>query len=334
MGIEQWLALDRDLGEWYGRSIKRMLASGRPRRETPHAIACHGQTVAHFPAHGLTLQLGNPSRIARWTGLTVVSSFREGDLAARGQGAPLVPVFHRLLAASLAPGRTGGRGLSIHNVGGVSNLTYIDRKGGVLAFDTGPGNFWIDEAARMATRGLARMDRDGRLARSGRADAKAVAGILRHPYFRAAAPKSTGRDQFPFELLRDATRARGADLVATATAITVESMALAYERFILAAGHPLRAVHLCGGGARNPMVVEGLRARLPGARVAPIDESGFDGQLIEAQAFAYCGYLALCGKPLGGPWTGAEGYGPPAHVIPGENWAEARSRLPGNRSRN
>jgi anhydro-N-acetylmuramic acid kinase len=316
--LRELLELDRDLGDWYGASIRTLVA--RRRGDRPDVISLHGQTVAHFPAaraRGTTLQLGAAARVARATGLTVVSSFRDGDLAAGGEGAPLVPHFHAMLAGSLGSGKGG---VAIHNIGGISNLTYVGPGDRLLAFDTGPGNIWIDEAAVRVTRGRQRFDRDGRLAASAEPDLAAVARLLRHPFFRKAPPKSTGRDDFPFRLLERAHRGRGPSLVATATRLTVESIAHAYEAAILERGLPLRAVYLCGGGARNRHLVETLRARLPRVRLEPLSGRGLDPQLIEAQAFALFGYLSLQGRPLGGPWTGARGFGPPGQVTPGENW--------------
>ena len=321
--IREWLGLHRDLGRWYANSIRRIIAKHSVR---PHLIANHGQTVAHYPVEGLTLQLGDPSLIAQATGISVVCSFREGDIAAQGQGAPLVPRFHGLSARKLgAP----GRGISIHNLGGISNLSYFGGKknGDVLAFDTGPGNIWIDAAAALSTRGRLKMDAGGKLARSGTIDEKAVRAILRHPYFSKHAPKSTGRNEFTFELLRSKTRAKGADLVAAATAVTIESIARSYENAILRKRLPLDAIYFCGGGAKNPAILEGVAERLPTVQVRSLEEAGFDPQLVEAQAFAYYGCLALLGLPLGGTWTGARGFGPPAHLIPAENWFEAVSRI-------
>jgi anhydro-N-acetylmuramic acid kinase len=330
-GTREWLALHRDLGQWYGQALKKIIA--RHHASRPHLIANHGQTLAHFPGDGLTLQLGDPSLIARATGISTAAFFREGDLAAGGQGAPLVPRFHALIARDLGWPR---RSIAIHNLGGISNLTYLGPGGRMLAFDTGPGNLWIDAAASIATRGRLGMDRGGRIAREGEADAKAVRATLAHPYFAKAAPKSTGRDDFPLELLLSRTRARGADLVATATTVTIESVARAYEALIIGKRLPLDAIYFCGGGAKNPTLLDGVRARLPGVDIHALGSSGagraYDPQLVEAQAFAHSGCLALLGEPIGGSWTGARGFGPPAHLIPGENWPEAMSRLRGTRS--
>lgn len=331
LDTHEWLRLHHDLGLWYAKALKKILSRRSP---SPHLIANHGQTLAHFPNEGLTLQLGDPSLIARETGLSVACAFREGDLAAGGQGAPLVPRFHALLGLALGWPK---RHIAIHNLGGMSNLTYLGTQGRVLAFDTGPGNAWIDAAAAKATRGRMTMDRGGKLARAGSVDLRAVSAVLNHPYFSKHAPKSTGRDEFPFKMLLEHTRARGADLVATATAVTIESVARAYEREVLFRRLPLEEVHFCGGGAKNPALIEGIRARLSSVDVHAFGVSGKgrsrDPQQIEAQAFAYLGCLALLGAPIGGPWTGARGFAPPAHLIPGANWIEVITKLRGTRSR-
>ena len=331
-GIQNWLELNRDLGLWYAVSLKKLITKfGVDAAMKPQVIANHGQTIAHLPSARLTLQLGDPTLIAAATGLTVASCFREGDMAAGGQGAPLVPLFHRLLAHALGEASLG---VAIHNIGGISNLTYIGPNGDILAFDTGPGGLWIDSAAELATQGRLKMDKGGRLAAKGRIDEDAVIRVLRHHYFKKAAPKSTSRDEFPFELLRSHTQAKGADLVATATAVTVESLAQAYEKTVLSKGRPLNAIYFCGGGANNPILMGWLQDRLGKVEVRRLTDAGFDGQLVEAQAFAFFGYLALMGSPLGGSWTGAKSFGPPAHIIPGENWAELLPTLHEIQSRN
>lgn len=321
--ISQWLSLHAELGNWYGSVLKKLILR---HRQKPDVIANHGQTVAHFPLMGKrssTLQLGEPTRIAYTTGLTVLSRFREGDLAAGGQGAPLVPRFHQLLADELG---SKEEGISIHNLGGISNLTYLGPKTGqkrpILAFDTGPGNIWIDGATEKVTQGKQKLDRHGRLANQGRIDHTCVNELLKHPYFKKKLPKSTGRDDFPISLFLSQARAQGADLVATATAITVESIGRAYEDFVLKKGLPLSKIYLCGGGAKNPTLVRWLQARINGIQVLDLTHSGLDPQFIEAQAFAYFGYLSLLGLPLGGAWTGAKGFGPGGQLTPGQNWAK------------
>jgi anhydro-N-acetylmuramic acid kinase len=317
LSLREFGELHRDVGIWIAGTLNKMLRGGTQ----PDAIACHGQTVAHFPQTrklGFTLQLGDPARIAEATGLTVISNFRDGDMAAGGEGAPLAPRFHQMIAS----GRTG---IAIHNLGGISNLTYLGPNGLILAFDTGPANLWIDAATELVTG--SKFDRGGALARKHEPDATAVQRILRDAFFRRRPPKSTGRDDFPFSKLLKATRARNGALVATATAITVESIARAYEDFILKKKLPLWEIYVSGGGARNSFLMESLRARFPSIRIGTLDELGIDARYLEANAFGYFGYLALKGHALGGSWTGVNGWAPPAHIIPGRNWPKIVQRL-------
>jgi anhydro-N-acetylmuramic acid kinase len=305
LSLRHFGELHRDLGIWITRILEKTLTTN-----SADVIACHGQTVAHFPAAkklGFTLQLGDPSRIAEATGLTVISNFRDGDMAAGGQGAPLAPRFHQLIAPKSS---------AIHNIGGISNLTYVGDC--TIAFDTGPGNVWIDAAAQLVSQQP--FDRDGKLAAHGQPAFNAVEQILRMEYFHRRPPKSTGRDDFPFQRLLDATADRDANLVSTATAIAVESIGRAYEQFILRKKLSLRAIYFSGGGARNAFLMAALRRRLSGIHVSTLDELSVDSRYVEAQAFAYFGYLALQGKALGGPWTGIPDWAPPAHIIPGRNW--------------
>lgn len=311
MSLREFGVLHRDLGLWMGATLTRFLR-GVSRKELPDAIACHGQTVAHFPAPrkmGFTLQVGDATRIAESTGLTTIAHFRDGDMAAGGEGAPLAPRFHQLLAR-------GQSGVAIHNLGGISNLTYFGPRGKTIAFDTGPANLWIDAAAAQATRGRQRFDRNGKLGGSATPDSVAVRKIMGDPFFKKQPPKSTGRDDFPFSKLLEATSARDSILVATATEITVESIARAYERFILERGLPLTEIRLCGGGAKNLFLRKRLSERLPQVKIEALPEAAY----MEAQAFAYFGWLALQGLPLGGSWTGAHAKAPGAHIIPGRNW--------------
>jgi anhydro-N-acetylmuramic acid kinase len=183
----------------------------------------------------------------------------------------------------------------------------------------------MDAATELATRGKLKFDRGGKLARQGEVDAAAVDAIMRNPFFKKAPPKSTGRDDFPFELFKSRTRARGADLVATATAVTCESIAHAYENFILKKRLPLKAIYITGGGAKNPALLDGLKNYLAPIEVKTLEDAGFDPQLVEAQAFAYFGFLSLLGQPVSGSWTGAQGFAPPGQITPGENWADVLS---------
>ena len=316
-------ALHRDLGDWYAKVLVRLLKN-RP----ADVIANHGQTIGHFPAEhgssGVTLQSGDPTRIVAATGLTCVSHFRDGDMAVGGQGAPLVPLFHQLLADKFGGAE---QGLAIHNIGGISNLTYLGPGDQVIAFDTGPGNAWIDAAISLATRGKQKIDKGGKTARGAEPDPKAIEACLNHRFFSKKPPKSTGRDDFPFQLLLSKTRKRDSSLVASATWITIESIARAYERFILAQELPLERIVVCGGGAKNSYVLKGLQMRLPEIKVESMKDAGWDPQAVESQAFAYFGFLSLLGMPIGGPWTGAKKFGPPGQITPGRNWTELLDKL-------
>ncbi|MEK6706299.1 MAG: anhydro-N-acetylmuramic acid kinase [Bdellovibrionota bacterium] len=321
--LSELLELNRDLGLWYGSAINRMLSIKRP---SPEVIANHGQTIAHFPDSGITMQIGSPAIISATTGLTVLSNFRDGDMSAGGQGAPLVPQFHKLIADKyLATSKYNG--IAFHNIGGISNITYIGPDKNILAFDTGPGNIWIDAASYMASNGKKQMDADGKMSKLGHIDTNAVRKILTHKFFSKKIPKSTGRDDFPFELLISKTKERGHSLVATATAVTVQSIAVAYERYLFEKNLPVEIIVLCGGGSKNTTLVNWLQERIRGPKIVLARDIGLDEQFIESQAFAVLGFLSLIGHPLGGSWTGARTFGPPAYITPGKNWAEVVKKL-------
>ncbi|MBL7715997.1 MAG: anhydro-N-acetylmuramic acid kinase [Bdellovibrionales bacterium] len=315
-----WHKLDRDLGDWYAKALEQLI---QKHSEKPDAIANHGQTLGHHPKERITIQMGNPYEIARKTRLTTVSGFREGDLAASGQGAPLLPLYHRLLADILGH----SSGIAIHNIGGISNLTYVGPEGDILAFDTGPGNLWLDAATEKLTRGKQRFDRDGKLALKGEVDTGALQKLMRIPFLKKPAPKSTGRDDFPFEILLRASKKKGESLIATALWFTVESIAQAYEKNILSKGKPLQTIVVCGGGAKNPSLMEALTIRLPNIEVISSLDAGVDPSGIESQGFAYFGFRSLLGLSSSGVWTGAKGWVPPASIIPGENWSTLTERI-------
>jgi anhydro-N-acetylmuramic acid kinase len=269
------------------------------------AIASHGQTVWHEPGHS-TWQLGQPAVIAERTGLRVISDFRVRDVAAGGQGAPLVPMADAMLFA--AP--EGWRALQ--NLGGIGNVTVVPPARGdttsVRAFDTGPGVMVIDGVVRALVSDT-RYDVDGRLARAGTPIAEVVAAALADPYFAAEPPKSTGREHFSAAYIEAfivrCGNASPADIVATAVALTAASIADAYRRFI---PEPIADVVISGGGARNPALVDALRAALAPLPVRAFDQVFFDGEAKEAVAFAFLAYLHCHGLPGNIPSaTGARG---------------------------
>jgi anhydro-N-acetylmuramic acid kinase len=275
-----------------------------------HATRTHGQDArATLDAHG-TLQIGEPCVIAQRTGITTVADFRTRDMAAGGQGAPLVPLADYILFSHPTLTR------ATQNIGGIANVTFLpgampppaaagagmsaDKLAGILAFDTGPGNMIIDRLAWRASGGKLAFDKDGRLASKGRVDRALLARLMRHPYLRRRPPKTTGREEFGIAFA-DAlfAKAREAglavcDVIATATAFTASSIADAYRRFLPAMPDE---VILCGGGARNPVLVAMLSRELAGAKVMAMDELGVNADAKEAISFAILAYRTIRGLP-------------------------------------
>ena len=245
------------------------------------AIGFHGHTLDHRPQDRFTLQVGDAGRLARETGIPVIADFRSADVAAGGQGAPLAPVYHR---ARLA-GET--RPIAVLNIGGVANVTWIGRDGAMLAFDTGPGNALLDDWCRRHTGEP--MDRDGRLAAQGRVDEGVLEQLLDNPYFAGRPPKSLDRQSFSSGPVEALSPADGAATLAafTAAAVTRAPLPEAPKRWIVS-----------GGGRRNPV----LMAALPGP-AEPAEMLGWDGDALEAEAFAYLAARRLKDLPASFPGT-------------------------------
>ena len=279
------------LGDHYAALIARV-ASGLGAR--PEVIAIHGQTVAHLPVDHVTFQIGDAARVAHRTGVPTVSDLRSADVAAGGQGAPLVPFADHVLFARLAP-------VAILNLGGIANLTLIAsaKAEDVVAFDTGPANMVIDGVAALAG---ATHDLDGAGAARGRVDDEALSEFLTHPYFTKRAPKSTGREQFGASFakrLSDLVTRHGGtndDALATATALTARTIASALQRESRA---KFDRMLVAGGGARNPTLIKMLRAELaPDVKtVETTDAHGVPSAYREAIAFAILGAYRLRGLP-------------------------------------
>ena len=250
-------------------------------------IGFHGHTILHQPEQRRTWQIGEGALLARLTGCDVVADFRGADVAAGGEGAPLAPLYHAALAARLA------KPLAVLNLGGVSNVTWIGGPGEILAFDTGPGNALLDDWVRRHTGRAA--DIDGALARRGHASATHVAAFLAAPFFARRPPKSLDRDAFAGFAPHGLDAADGA---ATLTEMTAAAVAAARAHFPAAAGEFL----VTGGGRHNPAVMAALGRRL-GMPVRPVEAVGWDGDALEAQAFAYLAIRALRRLPLSLPTT-------------------------------
>jgi anhydro-N-acetylmuramic acid kinase len=306
-GPRELALLDADLGEWCAECVELLLADAGVKPQAVTFIASHGQTIWHEPRRA-SLQLGNAAVIAERTGIAVVSDFRSRDVAAGGEGAPLVPRADRALFAAEGACR------ALLNLGGIANLSVVPPMGDpapLLAFDTGPGVMVIDACVRRLFPEL-RFDVDGKLARLGLPLEDIVDAALAHPFFSAAPPRSTGRELFGAgyaERLVEQCREAGgsaADAVATATLLTARAIGRAV-RFIPEALRPADVLR-SGGGARNPALVDALVREWPGVTHRAFDEVFFDGEAKEAVAFAFLGYLTWTGRPGNEPGaTGARG---------------------------
>jgi anhydro-N-acetylmuramic acid kinase len=296
-------ALHAQLGEWFADAVRGACKDADVPMDSVDLVGSHGQTIWHQPpaagARGSTLQLGCAATIAERTGIAVVSDFRTRDMAAMGQGAPLVPWVDRTLFA--APGRKR----ALQNIGGMGNVTWLPPRGdstALLAFDTGPGNVLIDAAVQLATQGAQSYDRDGRWAAQGNVHAALLATLLQHPFYLRQPPKSTGREVFSRAMVEQLAaqhdvggRITWADCIATLTALTAHTIANAYTGWLLPRG--LDEVFVTGGGARNPVLMEMLRDQLAPLKVETGEALGLDGDAKEAIAFAVLAWAHVRGIP-------------------------------------
>ena len=283
-------AVERELTERHARAVGDLLARQGIVAGSVDLIGFHGQTILHEPERGRTWQIGDGPLLAGLTGIAVVNDFRSADVAAGGQGAPFVPLFHAALAAALP------RPLAVLNIGGVANVTWIGEEGvegELIAFDTGPGNAMLNDWTLRHTGRPA--DIGGALAGSGRVDAGALSVLLDHPYFERVAPKSLDRDAFDAASLE---RLSAADGAATLVAFTATAVARARALF----PRPVKRWLVAGGGRHNPTIMVALAERLD-APVAAVEAVGWDGDALEAQAFAYLAVRSLRGLPLSVPTT-------------------------------
>lgn len=262
-------------------------------------VGFHGQTVLHRGPRkgrkGATRQLGDGALLSTLLGIPVAFDFRSADVAAGGQGAPLVPVYHEALMHSLAANSTfdqNGR-TAVLNLGGVGNITWSDGKGRVIAFDTGPANAPINDLVR--AHGAGEMDRDGLIASKGKVDEARISELLQNSYLTEAFPKSLDRFDFPASMAEDLALEDG---VATLTAFTAATVAKALDLL------PIRPERLlvCGGGRRNPTLMAMIAARTK-AVVEPVEAVGWRGDAVEAECFAFLAARTLRGLPISFPET-------------------------------
>jgi anhydro-N-acetylmuramic acid kinase len=305
-GLDELGELDRGVGEEFARAALGLLAAAGEPASAVRAIGSHGQTIRHRPGGALpfTLQIGDPNLIAERTGIDVVADFRRRDMAAGGEGAPLVPAFHAAaFGASQEP-------RAVINIGGIANVTLLGTGGEVLGFDTGPGNClldaWIKHSQALG------FDRHGEWAATGNVDALLLRRWLNEPYFSRPAPKSTGRELFNFAWLETAlagSNRRAADVQATLAELTAHSIAAA----LMQAPESLRARRalVCGGGAYNQDLMRRLAAALPGVPVDTTARCGIAPEHVEGAAFAWLAHRYLTGQAGNIPAvTGA------AHPVP------------------
>jgi anhydro-N-acetylmuramic acid kinase len=245
-------------------------------------IGFHGQTILHAPERRLTVQIGDAALLARETGTNVAYDFRQADVAAGGQGAPLVPIFHAALAEKLE------KPLAVINIGGVANLTWIGPDGALIACDTGPGGALIDDF--MAARTGRPMDENGRHAAAGTPNEPILTHLLSNPYFTRPAPKSLDRQHFAYALQAVSTLSTE-DGAATLAAFTARAI-------IRALPAPPKRLLITGGGRHNAAIMGAL-----GPHAEPVESVGWNGDALEAQCFAYLAVRVKCGLPLSFPTT-------------------------------
>lgn len=293
-GIALFTQLNFEIGEFFAQTAISLMKRTRIKA---HLIASHGQTIYHIPELNeekgwrtrSTLQIGEGALIAEITGIPVVSDFRVADIAAGGQGAPLVAYPDYLMY------KRDDLSRAIHNIGGISNLTYIPRGGepkDVIAFDTGPGNVLIDGAMRKFFNSP--FDRDGEIAGEGKINEELLNLLLKNPYFLKPPPKTTGKETFNWKIIPE-IEIKKEDLVATLTMFTVKSIETAYRRFIIPRG--LDETIVGGGGSYNSTLMRWLKESLYPIPVYTFEDMGWNGKAREAVAFAVLGYLAFRKKP-------------------------------------
>lgn len=327
-GVDRICRLNAVLGEWFARAAFNVCREAGVEMSRVDLIGSHGQTVHHLPeAHSAfdvvtrsSLQIADPCVIAERTGVTTVADFRARDLAAGGQGAPLVPLVDYLLF------RSGRESRVLLNIGGISNVTVLPAGCGpddVLAFDTGPGNMLLDALTEVITGGRLAYDAGGAIADSGDVSESLLGELMRHPFLNAAPPRSTGRETFGATLVAEVLAWRGRladeDLIATATAFTARSIVDALERFVVPVT-PIGRVAVSGGGSRNPVLMRMLTGALPDVDVCHSDALGVPADAREAIAFAVLANATVEGRPGNLPAaTGASGSVVLGVVAPGGN---------------
>ena len=285
--LERAMEAGLKLAKCYAEAARQTLQSAGLAASQISAIGCHGQTVRHRPAKGFTVQINNPALLAELTGIAVVADFRSRDIAAGGQGAPLVSAFHRAVFFR------GDKDRVIANVGGIANLTCLPRSGETTGFDCGPGNGLMD--AWVQHHLGEPYDRGGAWAMSGKIQPALLDRLWAMAYFLQAPPKSTGRELFNLAWLQthDVSAYLPQDVQRTLLELTAQGI----SHHVAAYAGGAREVFVCGGGARNAALMRALQARLPRSEVTTTDQLGIPVMNVEALAFAWLAKQAMAGKP-------------------------------------
>lgn len=285
--------IEQELTDWHAEAVFELLSvTGQP-ASSVDLIGFHGQTITHRPDRGWTWQIGDGGRLAGQTGVKVINDFRSADMAAGGEGAPLVPIYHAAMFARAQRHKT----VAVLNLGGVANVTWLsfedDGEARMIAFDTGPGNAVLDDWAQLHTNQS--YDQDGNLSARGISHEEVVMGMMATSYFDDPPPKSLDRDDFNTQAVRGLSAEDGA---ATLADFIVESVVAAQGHF----PSPPEAWYVCGGGRHNATLMRRLRRRMP-VLVDPVEVIGMRGDALEAEAFAYLAVRSERGLPLSFPET-------------------------------
>jgi len=313
--INDFCHLNFVIGEVFADAVHKLCKNKNVPIDSIDLIGSHGQTIFHNPKGTKfgtklirsTLQIGEPSVIAHRTGITTIADFRPKDMAANGQGAPLVPYADHFLFRDNKKCRT------IQNIGGIANLTYLPANctlKDVIAFDTGPGNMVMDFLVSHMTNGKQKYDKNGKLAANGIVDKKLLNELLKNPYFKRKPPKTTGREEFgnnfTVKFLQKALKRKisNEDIIATACALTAQSIELAYRQYLPKLPDEMI---LCGGGYLNKTLVNMLQENLSEVKILTTDDFGINPDAKEALSFAILAYAAIKSRPNNVPGaTGAE----------------------------
>ena len=286
--------LEREITDWSAHAVDELLAVTDQKPKDIDLVGFHGQTLTHRPDRGWSWQIGDGGRLAGKLGIPVVNDFRTADVAAGGEGAPLVPLYHAALLGRERKQDT----IAILNIGGVANVTWIsfakdENNPEIVAFDTGPGNAMLDDWAQIHTG--TPYDVDGNLAARGISHEQVAVGLMASPYFDETPPKTLDRDDFNIQAVRGLSPEDGA---ATLTDFVVESIVSAQSHF----PSPPQAWYICGGGRHNPTMMRRLRRRLP-TMMSPVEVLGWRGDAMEAEAFAFLAARSVRGLPISIPAT-------------------------------